>query len=585
MSDPETHKKGRQEHKTRLKGIPVSAGFGQGYVYYLREGIGFDEIYFREAGNVHEEIDRFEDAVRQSESQVLQVCHPVETELSRDEQAILQAYLMFLRDGGLKNKVIDNIREGHAAEYALKEVILNYVKAFSKIEDPYIRQRDTDIENIGKRILRNLLGLGDEKASVFKRDTILIASNLSPAELIRARQENLRGIILSKGGETSHVSILARSFEIPMVINVRGLSENIKENDFLIVDGTSGLVYPKPSKVVIQEYQRLEKEKSRQDKSLDALKVLPAQTRDGFKVRLGANIGILSDLKLAEKYGVDHIGLYRTEFLFLTRDSFPSEDEQANLYRRILEEAGGKEVTIRTLDVGGDKFLSYLEYPKEDNPYLGWRSIRVSLELKDIFRDQIRAILKASAFGRTKLLFPMISSVGEMKEIIAMISEEKANLRAENIPHDDEIKIGILVEVPAAAIILDKLLPYVDFISVGTNDLVQYVLAVDRNNPKVASIYNPLHPAVISVISEAASLCRKSKKPLVICGEAAASPRCAYLYVGMGINDLSMNAASVPVIKNLIRKINQKDAKRVLKQVLSMEDADSIGNFLDNILP
>jgi phosphotransferase system enzyme I (PtsP) len=585
MSDPETHKKGRQEHKTRLKGIPVSAGFGQGYVYYLREGIGFDEIYFREASNVHEEIDRFEDAVRQSESQVLQVCHPVETELSRDEQAILQAYLMFLRDGGLKNKVIDNIREGHAAEYALKEVILNYVKAFSKIEDPYIRQRDTDIENIGKRILRNLLGLEDEETSVFKRDTILIASNLSPAELIRTRQENLRGIILSKGGETSHVSILARSFEIPMVINVRGLSENIKENDFLIVDGTSGLVYPKPSKVVIQEYQRLEKEKSRQDKSLDALKVLPAQTRDGFKVRLGANIGILSDLSLVEKYGVDHIGLYRTEFLFLTRDSFPSEDEQANLYRRILEEAGGKEVTIRTLDVGGDKFLSYLEYPKEDNPYLGWRSIRVSLELKDIFRDQIRAILKASAFGRTKLLFPMISSVGEMKEIIAMISEEKANLRAENIPHDDEIKIGILVEVPAAAIILDKLLPYVDFISVGTNDLVQYVLAVDRNNPKVASIYNPLHPAVISVISEAASLCRKSKKPLVICGEAAASPRCAYLYVGMGINDLSMNAASVPVIKNLIRKINQKDAKRVLKQVLSMEDADSIGNFLDNILP
>jgi phosphotransferase system enzyme I (PtsP) len=585
MSDPGTHKKGRQEHKNRLKGIPVSAGFGQGYVYYLREGIGFDEIYFREASNVHEEIDRFEDAVRQSESQVLQVCHPVETELSRDEQAILQAYLMFLRDGGLKNKVIDNIREGHAAEYALKEVILNYVKAFSKIEDPYIRQRDTDIENIGKRILRNLLGLEDEETSVFKRDTILIASNLSPAELIRTRQENLRGIILSKGGETSHVSILARSFEIPMVINVRGLSENIKENDFLIVDGTSGLVYPKPSKVVIQEYQRLEKEKSRQDKSLDALKVLPAQTRDGFKVRLGANIGILSDLSLVEKYGVDHIGLYRTEFLFLTRDSFPSEDEQANLYRRILEEAGGKEVTIRTLDVGGDKFLSYLEYPKEDNPYLGWRSIRVSLELKDIFRDQIRAILKASAFGRTKLLFPMISSVGEMKEIIAMISEEKANLRAENIPHDDEIKIGILVEVPAAAIILDKLLPYVDFISVGTNDLVQYVLAVDRNNPKVASIYNPLHPAVISVISEAASLCRKSKKPLVICGEAAASPRCAYLYVGMGINDLSMNAASVPVIKNLIRKINQKDAKRVLKQVLSMEDADSIGNFLDNILP
>ncbi len=575
----------QRDRKGPLKGVPVSAGFGQGYAYYLREGIGFSEIYFREAGNVETEISRFEEAVNQSEQQVLRVCHYVEAELSMDEMAIFQAYLMFLKDGGLKNKVIANIRGGHVAEYALKEVILNYLKTFARIEDPYIRQRGMDVENIGKRILRNLLGLGDGETGVFERDTILIASSLSPAELIRARQEKLRGIILSKGGETSHVAILSRSFEIPMVINIPGLPEKIRENDFLIMDGNSGLVYHNPSEVIVREYQRLEEERTRQDKSLDAIRTLPAETRDGFTVRLGANIGILSDMLLVERYGVDHIGLYRTEFPFLARDGFPTEEEQASLYRRILEAARGKEVTIRTLDVGGDKFLSYLDYPKEENPYLGWRSIRVSLEMKDVFREQIRAILRASAYGRTKILFPMISSVSEIKEIIAIIKEEKGNLKARGISFDDAMQTGILAEVPAALIILDKLLPYVDFISIGTNDLVQYVLAVDRNNPKVASIYNPLHPAVISLIANAAELCRKYNKPLVICGEAAANIRCAYLYLGMEIEGLSMNAASAPMIKNMIRSTNLHDARQALQQVLAMEDSESIGNFLDNVVP
>jgi phosphotransferase system enzyme I (PtsP) len=452
------------------------------------------------------------------------------------------------------------------------------------MEDPYLRERGFDIENVGRRILKNLLGLEDDELGRFIKKTIIIASSISPGELIMLRQENLKGIILSKGGETSHVAILAKSFEIPMVIISRVMLREIRENDVLIVDGTSGVIFHKPSEIIVREYQRLEDEKSQQGGRLETLRQLKPQTLDGFEVKLGANIGLLSDFELVEKYGADHIGLYRTEFPFLVRERFPSEDEQVDLYRRVLEAAKGKAVTIRTLDVGGDKFLSYLDYPREDNPYLGWRSIRVSLELRDVFREQIRAILKASAVGSLRILFPMISSVREIKDTLSILNEEKERLRERNVPFDDAIKAGLLLEVPAAAVILEKLLRYVDFVSVGTNDLVQFVLAVDRNNQKVAPIYNPLHPAVISTILNIVSVCKEKNKPVVICGEAAANPKCAYLYMGMDIDQLSMNAPSVPMIKHMIRNIEQDDAKEVLRRVLLMDDADEIEDFMDYVI-
>ena len=268
------------------------------------------------------------------------------------------------------------------------------------------------------------------------------------------------------------------------------------------------------------------------------------------------------------------------------RERFPSENEQVELYRRVLEAARGKEVTIRTLDIGGDKFLSYLDYPREDNPYLGWRSIRVSLELRDVFREQIRAILQASASGSLRILFTMISSVREIKDTLSILDEEKARLRGKGIHFDDRIKVGLLLEVPAAFVILQKILRYVDFVSIGTNDLVQFVLAVDRNNQKVAPIYNPLHPALVSTILDIASVCKKNDKPIVVCGEAAANPRCAYLYLAMGIDQISMNAPSVPIIKHLIRHVRLSDAKDTLEAVLSMEDTDEIDELVgDRVIP
>jgi phosphotransferase system enzyme I (PtsP) len=500
--------------------------------------------------------------------------------MSADDAAIFHAYLMYLRDGGLRNRVVETIRKGYSAEFALKETVLEYTSVFSRIEDPYLRERGHDIEVVGKRILDNLLGFSEE-IRTFKKKTILIAAAISPAELIRFRQENLKGIVLTRGGETSHVAILARSFEIPMVIGVPGLQSEIREDELIVVDGNSGLVFPNPSRLVIREYERLESEKIRRNERLDSLKTLPAVTLDGFEVRMGANIGLLSDLDLVEKYGADHIGLYRTEFPFLSRTRFPSEDEQAHLYRRILTGAGGRKVTIRTLDVGGDKFPAYLDYPREDNPYLGWRSIRVSLELADIFREQLRAILRASASGPLQILFPMITTVTEMKEIRTIMEEEKEILSRQGIPFDPDIPAGILVEVPAAVEILGSLLKYASFVSIGTNDLIQYVLAVDRNNQKVAPLYDPLHPAVIATIARAASVCRDRGVPVGICGESAASPKSSYLYLGMGIDRLSMNAAAVPVVKDLLRKVKRPEAEEALREVLKLEEAAEVSRFLE----
>jgi len=576
-----TAKKGK---KGLIKGMPVSPGFAEGYAHYLGESIGFDQIEYEEVEDAVSEISRLEAAFTRSQEEIIALTKHVK-DLSGQDEAIMDAQVMSLQDRSFKNKIIAHIKEGSCAEYALKKAVLKYVEFFSGMEDSYLRERGSDIEDIGKRVLRKLLGYEGQENRQFERETVVIASDISPIDLIGLRQDNLKGIVLSRGGKTSHAVILAKSFEIPMVIGVRDMLDTVKENDFLIVDGTSGLVFSKPPQVIIDEYARLKAEKANNFQRLDVLRDLEAKTKDGYEIKLGANIGLLSDLELVKKYGGDHIGLYRTEFPFLVRKEFPSENEQFLLYKKVVEGAEGRSVTIRTLDVGGDKFLSYLDYPKEQNPYLGWRSIRVSLELDDIFRTQIRAILKASAFGHIKILFPMITSAGEVRRIVSLLDEEKNLLEKRGAPFDTTINIGIMVEVPGAVKILDRLLHYVDFVSIGTNDLIQYTLAVDRNNQKVAELYDPLHPAVISTILDVVSICKKNNKEVSICGEAASNPRCAYLFTAFETDKLSMNPASIPVIKDLIRKVRLTDTKKALNNVLLMEDSREISSYLDKLLP
>jgi phosphotransferase system enzyme I (PtsP) len=576
-----TAKKGK---KGLIRGMPVSPGFAEGHAHYLGESIGFDQIEYEETEDLSSEISRLEAAFTRSQEEIIVLTKHVK-DMSGEDEAILDAQVMALQDRSFKKKIIAHIKEGSCAEYALKKAVLKYVEFFSGMEDPYLKERGSDIEDIGKRVLRNLLGYEGSKPRQFTSKTVVIASDISPIDLIGLRQDNLKGIVLSRGGKTSHAVILAKSFEIPMVIGVRDMLDTVKENDFLIVDGTSGLVFSKPPQVIIDEYARLKAEKANNFQRLDVLRDLEAKTKDGYEIKLGANIGLLSDLELVKKYGADHIGLYRTEFPFLVRKEFPSENEQFLLYKKVVEGAEGRSVTIRTLDVGGDKFLSYLDYPKEQNPYLGWRSIRVSLELDDIFRTQIRAILKASAFGHIKILFPMITSVGEVRSITSLLDEEKNLLEKRGAPFDTTINIGIMVEVPGAVKILDRLLHYIDFVSIGTNDLIQYTLAVDRNNQKVAELYDPLHPAVISTILDVVSICKKNNKEVSICGEAASNPRCAYLFTAFETDKLSMNPASVPVIKDLIRKVRLTDTKKALSHVLLMEDSREITSYLDKLLP
>jgi phosphotransferase system enzyme I (PtsP) len=567
------------EKKPVLRGIAVSSGFAQGRAHYLAESIGFDQVKMEAAENHREQRVFLEEAFAAALRDIRELRHAAD-DLPTQDASIIEANLMILEDTAFRRKIWDRIDAGYTAAAALKQVVLQYLGHFNQMEDPYLRQRGTDIVDAGKQVLANLLAIRKTPQAAFCGDTVVIAADISAAELIRLRQPYLKGIVLAKGGKTSHAVILAKSFEIPMIIGVKDVLDSIRENDQLIVDGTSGLIFRDPPPEIRGEYDRLLVEKEKNFRDLDRLRDLPALTRDGRFCRLGANVSLLSDLELVHKYGADHIGLYRTEFPFLVRGDFPTEEEQFELYCKVIAAAAGKTVTIRTLDVGGDKLFSHLDYPKETNPYLGWRAVRVSLERDDIFRAQIRAVLRASAHGPTSLMFPMVSTVEEVCAIKHIVKDEKSKLAAAGRPFNANMAIGIMVEVPAAVRILHHLLRHVDFVSIGTNDLTQYILAVDRNNEKVSAMYNPLHPAVIDTIREAATVCRRMGIPLSICGESASNPQCVVLYLAMGITRLSLNPSSVPLIKHLIATLSMAEAQSALSAITDMEDAARISDYL-----
>jgi len=568
-----------------LRGEAVSDRVATGYAHYMSESIDFDQINLKQIKD-HErqtEIDRLARAFDSAALQIREVAQHARG-ISDQDKAIIDAHLMILSDKSLRNKLIAKINDRMSAEYALKLVIFEYADMFRSLEDSYLSERAADILDIGRRVLGNLVGINGDSDQAFTRDTIIVASDISPVDLLAIRQPNLKGIVLAKGGRTSHTVIMARSLEIPIVIGVEGVLDHVRANDYLIVDGVSGFVYANPTPEIREEYERRQAQNKQVLEQLEGLRDLPAETKDGFFVRLGANIGLLSDLTLARQYGADHIGLYRTEFPFLLRKSFPSESEQVDLYTRVLEKAEKRSVTIRTFDVGGDKFLSYLDYPKEENPFLGWRSIRLSLDIEDVFRTQIRAILRASAFGKTRILFPMITSIDEIRQVVGIVNEEKQNLDNSAIAYDKGIELGIMVEVPAAVPILDRLLRYVDFVNIGTNDLMQYLLAVDRNNKKVARHFNGLHPSVIATVAQIMSVCNRFEKQVCICGEAGAVRESIFLFIGMGADHISMVPSAIPAAKQFIRSVSHKDAQAALKACLEMEDAKEIAAYLSETL-
>jgi phosphotransferase system, enzyme I, PtsP len=559
---------GRPGAHPRLIGLGASPGFGIGRAHLMTTGVSLEGPPRMRRYPVKREIARLHAAMKRSVDELERTKQRLQATIPEIDGTMFDAQRLMLQDEGFVARTEELIREGLSAESALDQTVKEFVAQFVEIENPYIKDRASDIKDIGQRVLRHLLGVSSRHRS-FDSAVVLVAADIALSDLVMIEQGNLKGLLLSSGGVTSHASILAKSLEIPTVVGVEHAEEMIREGDQLIVDGNAGIVFVDPSAEIVKEYDRLGREYRAFNRDLETLHDLPAETTDGHHVMLSANIGLLGDINLARAHGAEGIGLYRTEVAFLSHRDFLTEEEQVDLYRRVVERMGGRPVTIRTLDLGADKYPRYLNVPREDNPFLGWRSIRISLELPEIFKTQLRAILRVSVNGPVRIMFPMISSLEEISRVKELMAEAQEELAAAGHAFDPHPSIGMMLEVPSAVYLASALIQEVDFFSIGTNDLIQYVLAVDRNNRKVAPLYEPLHPAVIQCLAHAVRCARQAGKRVSICGEMAADPVCTLLLVGLGLDELSMGPFFIPVIKRLVRALNFEKAQTLATEVLS----------------
>jgi phosphotransferase system, enzyme I, PtsP len=575
--------KSKQRWHGRLLGLAASPGFGRGKAFVLEARMDLNAIKKKKARNPQRERERFRGAVERGIEQINVVKSRMHQLISKEESAIFDVYRLILEDPAIIQQIEAQIvKEGYIAEYAVKVVFEQYLKSIASISDDYLRERTTDVRDAAHRLLENLSGMPGQQYDI-PDDAILVAEDLSPADLSMLEGDKFRGIALATGGVTSHASILAKSFEIPSVVAIENLSESVHQGDTLIIDGNAGSIHVNPNPEVIREYERLERDYTELNRELGELKNLPAETTDGHRVSLYANIGLLSDVAFAQLHGAQGVGLYRTEIPFLSHRDFPSEEDQYALYNRVVEGMAGKPVTIRTLDIGADKYPSYIRsVTTEPNPFLGWRSIRISLEVEEIFKTQLRAILRAGDLGRVRMLIPMISSLEEIQKVKEILAEAKNELEHEGTPYDRQMELGVMVEVPAAVQLADRFLREVDFLSIGTNDLIQYILAVDRSNRKVANLYQPLHPAVLSALNSTIQAGKRQGKRIGMCGEMAGDPVSALVLLGMGLEEFSMGSLYIPVIKKAIRSIGYQAAKATAEIVLQMDTMGEIKRYLFN---
>jgi len=561
-----------------LAGTAVSPGFSQGKIYIL-DRFSDKVIKVARVGSVEEEVHKFRIALEKVTIQTIYMEKRVSELLSEGDAAIFHTHLMILEDRGFVNKVHDLIEQEVGATRAVHEVVQGYIEVFSAMEDPYLRERSADMEDIGRRIIDALEG-NEHNGVKLKEKRVIVAEDMFPSDMAMLDHDKILGIVTEKGNIYSHAAIMAKSLGIPAVLGVKGLLQATNVKDQVIVDGTSGHVYLNPEKHVRDEYLRLEKEYASRLKDLEPLRDLPAETSDGIRILLRANIGLVSDIRTAVANGAEGVGLYRTEFPYMARTSFPNRKEQAAIYQKILEGFPGQTVNIRTLDIGGDKGLPYFSYPHEDNPFLGWRSIRVSLDEQNIFREQLAGILMASPAGQATIMFPLISCLDEVRLIRGILDSVSAELKEQGVAVPDSLPFGVMIEVPAAVQIVDQLAREVDYLSIGTNDLIQYMLAADRNNPKVKAYYEPYHPAVLHAIKRVADVGAQMGKKVSVCGEMAADPLNALLLVGMGIREFSLSAPGIPLVKQAIRSHSLRLCQAMARKVLSFDSSADIKAYL-----
>ena len=565
-----------------IMGTAVSPGFSWGKVYIIKRDKKENVLELEKAGSPQEERKRFQIAMEKARIETIYMERRVAETLSAEDAAIFHTHLMILEDRGFMSKIQELIDGGHGAARAVQDVVSHYVTAFSRIEDPYLRERSADMEDIGRRIIDCLSGNERSRITLHEK-RVIVAEDILPSDLATLDHDKILGIITAAGDGNSHAAIIARSLGIPAVFGGKEFIADISPKDDVIIDGNTGCVFVNPDTKVTEEYERLHRDYHSKKRELEELRDMQAVTVDGTRVFLRANIGLLSDIRIAQANGAEGVGLYRTEFPYMARSSFPTSQEQYVLYRKILEGFDRLPVTFRTLDIGGDKGLPYFSYPKEDNPFMGWRSIRFSLEREDIFREQLAAILMASVHGTANLMFPMVSSVDEIRTIRKILSEIRLELQKDGHAFDNDIPFGIMIELPAAVQTAHLLIREVDFFSIGTNDLIQYTMAADRNNPKVRKYYNPYHPAVLHSINKVAEVARQAGKRVSLCGEMAAEPVNAVMLLGMGICDFSLSAPYIPAVKRAIRKISRSRADEIAQKVLAMESSADIDKYLQEV--
>lgn len=570
-----------EEEKTsiQLKGIAASPGIYIGRALAHNPSFPSSAVRNVPSAQVPRQVRKFEAALKTADAEIRDLQTQLRERLDEAHAAIFDPHLLFVHDPEMKAKIIGRIRErNESAQFAVMAVIYELAEQFRQIEDAYISSRSTDVIDVGHRICKHLQpgqrGSGQPRAAA--TGAVIVAHDLSPSDTAQMDHRRMRAFATEIGGPTSHTAILAKGLEIPAVVGLGPILCHIGPNATAIVDGYEGTVTINPTEAEIRRAKNRRRRYMVRERDYRKLRDLPAETIDGYRVELSANIELPSEIPHVIDNGANGIGLYRTEFLYLEKMGLPSEDEQFAVYREVIEALAPRAVIFRTLDVGGDKFLAQVTTHQELNPFLGLRAIRFCLANPKIFSTQLRALLRASAFGKAKIMFPMVSSVDQVQQAKAILESAKAELEAEGVAFDPLIEIGIMIEIPAAAIAADRFAREVDFFSIGTNDLIQYTLAIDRSNEKVASLYDPFHPAILRLIQTVIAAAHREGIWVGLCGEMASNPVTALMLVGMGIDELSMSAAAIPEIKYMLRQIRSSEARRLAGEVTSLDSSEEI---------
>ena len=567
----------QQRIERRFHGVGVSPGIARGTVFVLRPEDEEPPSRQIEEWEIPGEIARFEAALVKTREQILEMQIRIAGAIGAKDASIFDAHLLVVEDRTLIDEVLRTLtRDLWNIEHVFQQVANRYSKTLSEIDDPYLRERALDINDVCRRVVRNLMGHDAKSPTQIDVPHILVAHNLTPSDTAQLNRHLVLGFATDVGSRTSHTAIMARSLNIPAVVALHNISESLLTGDHVLLDGYSGIVIVNPTDQTLWEYGELEVKKTAVEDKLEELRETVSTTLDGRHITLSANIEMPGDVELVKQSGAEGIGLYRTEFFYLNKEELPNEEEQYENYCIVAREMGQQSVIIRTLDLGGDKFMSALQLPAELNPFLGWRAIRFCLERVDVFKTQLRAILRASALGNIRMMFPMISGVDELKRANAVLEECRQELREQGIPFNEQMEVGAMIEVPSAALVADLLAKECDFFSIGTNDLIQYTIAVDRINERIAHLYEPTHPAIIRLIKMIVNAAHAHNLWVGVCGEMAGEISLTPLLVGLGVDELSTGAALVPRVKRAVQSLDIGICLQLVDEVKNMDSAEAI---------